>query len=181
MSIEPNNTLKIGDKKKESSADPYTNVSVRNSYLLKQSESDLVEFESISYQSNLTLNQLRVLSVLILQVITFQYRVDIVSPYNVHSQLSFFVKTFTSKFNSNSNNLDHTNVKLLRSFLFLITVLYDIACKSDCIDSLEAVLLLSKGLISEVVNGANAIKLKERERMALYCRTLGIFGSSCKL
>ena len=176
----------------------------RNPYLLSYlSQNDVTSSDKILSQfvmgntPSLSLVQLRGFFVYVLQIavlgtdhdITKEIEKDTSSTFvNIRIVLASSVKLFINRYNStllSESSLDHNNVKCLRCMMYLLTSIFDVYATSidstESVESLEAFLKFSTMLLHDIANGANAVGIKEkdRERMTLYCRTLGIIGSSC--
>lgn len=175
----------------------------RNPYLLSNlSQIDQAASEKVITQfstgnpASLSLVQWRGLFVYVLQIAVLGTEHDNMKEkekepciyVNIRSILVSSTKLFLNRYSSSflaENSLDHNNIKCLRCIMYLVTSLFDIYANcidsTESIESLETFLKFSVMLLNDVTTCANAVGIKEkdRERLTLYCRTLGIIGSSC--
>jgi len=175
----------------------------RNPHLLSYlSQNDLAASEKIVTQFSmgnaaiLSLVQWRGLFVYILQIAVLGTEYDNTKERekepcayaNIRSILVSTTKLFLNRYSSTflaENSLDHNNIKCLRCVMYLATSLFDVYAttidSTESLECLETFLKFSVMLLYDVKSGANVmgIKEKDRERIILYCRTLGIIGSSC--
>jgi hypothetical protein len=142
----------------------------------------------LSNSSNLSLIQLRELSVLLMQIVILSNSANGVvnnTMLDLNLHIRALVNQISSRFIGASLpnvNLDSNGLKCLRVAVYILSSLCEMYIRAFVIEALDEVVNFVGALLKEVAIGAisSNLKDKEREKLALYCRLLGIFGSICK-